>query len=730
MAVKDKVTGKGDIKRKAAPKKRTRSLKPSAKDKTLIIVESPHKSETIQKFLGSKYLVAATVGHLRDLPKSRLGVDIENDFEPEYINVRGRGDKVREIKALAKDAKAVCLATDPDREGEAISWHLCNLLEINPEEAERIEFNEITKDAVKTAVKDTRPIDMALVDAQQGRRVIDRLVGYRISPLLWQKVRRGLSAGRVQSAALKMVCDREREIQAFVPEEYWNITAELVKATYTEKKPLPFTAKLERHKGAKIKISNKEACEAVVAELKSGKYTVASIKKNKDRKKPYAPYTTSTLMQDASYRLGFSPDKTRWLAQQLYEGVNIKGYGKIGLVTYIRTDSVRISAEADAACKAYIKKVHGEKYVGNNVFSNKKKGAQDAHEAIRPTDINISPNDVNQSADADLAKLYNLIWSRFVASRMKPAVYDTVSLDIANGDYTFRANSRELLFDGYLKVYGDSSEEVGSPIPPLSEGEALIEKNLLSEQKFTEAPSRYTEASLIKEMEDKGIGRPSTYAAIVSTLVDKRYVKKEKRALIPTDLGMTVTEDVMEVYFKEIVDTGFTAKMEERLDDVAEGEAEWREVVGDYYNRYVKDQVAEAEEKLEEMKAEPVITDELCPECGKPLALKEGRFGEFLACTGFPDCRYTRSIVKKTGVKCPGCGGDIIVRRSKRGKLFYGCSNYPDCEQVYWYQPVDRECPKCGSLLNKRGKRIVCSSRECDYKEKAPADEATGGDES
>lgn len=690
------------------PVKNSRSAKKtSAAGKTLVIVESPHKAETIQKFLGSKYVVTATVGHLRDLPKSRMGVTIEDGFKPDYINVRGKADKIKELKALAKDANKIYLATDPDREGEAISWHLCSMLGIDPQEASRIEFNEITKPAVLKAVAEPRPIDMKLVDAQQGRRVIDRLVGYEISPLLWQKLGRGLSAGRVQSAALKLVCDRERQIRSFIPKEYWNITARLSKAD--SKKKADFSARLEKYNNKKISISNKQECDAIVEALKTGKYTVASIKEKAEQKKPSPPYTTSTLMQDASYRLGFGPEKTRRVAQTLYEG---------GYITYIRTDSVRISDEADAACRAFISDNYSKSYLGSNTYSNRNKGTQDAHEAIRPSDVNIRPEQLSSKLDPDQAKLYRLVWSRFVASRMKPAVYDTQSVEIDNSAYTFRANSRSLKFDGFLAVYSDSEPEE-KPLPPLTEGEELKEVRLDCEQKFTEPPSRYTEASLIKELEDKGIGRPSTYAAIVSNLEDRRYVRKEKKAVAPTALGMKVTEDVMETYFREIVDTGFTASMESDLDNVESGSAEWENVVGSYYNSYVKEQVREARDKLERVEAEVVLTDELCPQCGKRLALKQGRFGEFLACSGFPECRYSRSVVKTTGVKCPGCGGDIVVKRSRKGKVFYGCSNYPECSQVYWYMPVDKKCPKCGSLLVRRGKQLVCSNADCGYREKA-----------
>ena len=685
----------------------------AAKKKDLVIVESPSKANTIRKFLGSKYEVIASVGHLRDLPKSRLGVNIEDNYAPDYISVRGKSETIKEIKKAAKNAAKIYLATDPDREGEAISWHLCTILGIDPEKANRVTFQEITKPAVTSAIKNPRPINMELVDAQQGRRVIDRLVGFQISPLLWQKVGKGLSAGRVQSAALKIVVDREREIKAFVPKEYWNIIASLTK----EGKAKAFPAKLESFKGKKLSADNGEDSAKIISGLKSGSFKVAGVKEKKEEKKPLPPFITSTLMQDASSRLGFSPEKTRMLAQQLYEGCSVKGHGTVGLVTYIRTDSVRISDEADAACKEFVQGAYGQDYVGNNRFSNKKDAVQDAHEAIRPSYVELTPDEVADSLNNDQFRLYKLIWSRFVASRMKPAVFATTTVDVECGDYGLKANGRVMLFDGYQKVYGPASSEKDQLLPALEEGEALNCKDVTGEQKFTEPPSRYTEASLIKELEDLGIGRPSTYASIVTTLDKRRYVKKERKALVPTSLGFRITEDIMEEYFKEIVDSGFTAGMEGDLDKVEEGSVEWQSVVGRYYDNYVKDQLKNAGEQLTRTRVEPELTGEICPECGKPLAKRQSRFGNFVGCTGYPECHYIKTEIATVGVACPKCGKDIIRKRSRKGKIFFGCSGYPECDQVFWYKPISKACPKCGSLLVERGKKYVCSSENCDYKE-------------
>ena len=683
--------------------------------KYLVIVESPSKAKTIGKFLGSKYSVMASVGHVRDLPKSRMGVNIENNFEPEYINVHGKAALIKELKKAAKDADKIFLATDPDREGEAIAWHICGLLGVDPNGENRIEFHEITKDAVVKAIGNPRAIDMNLVNAQQGRRVIDRVVGYGISPVLWAKVSRGLSAGRVQSAALKLICDRETLIDEFIPKDYWSISADLTKnSSESAKKKNTFNAKLDHI------IEDEKEAKAVETALSSGKFIVGNVDKKTATTKPYAPYTTSVLQQDASIRLGFPPKKTMLLAQQLYDGsISIKGHSNIGgLITYMRTDSVRINPAADAACKDLIKESFGEDFVGNNVFTNKAANTQDAHEAIRPSHVELTPEMVQSSMNQDQFKLYKLIWSRFVASRMAAAVYDAASVEINCGEYKLRANGRKLVFDGFLKVYNIGSDEKDKALPEMKTGEELELAELKNEKKSTEPPARFTEASLIKELEEKGIGRPSTYAPIVSTLTERRYITKEKKSVKPTDLGMLVTQDIMEVYFPDVVNIDFTSNMEENLDEVAEGKAEWKRVVGDYYNGNLKKEIDTAKEQMEKIKPVVELTDELCPECGKQLALRHGRFGDFLACSGFPDCKFTKSIIKSTGVKCPKCDGEIIQKRSKKGKVFYGCSSYPNCDTVFWYKPVNKTCPKCGNLLVERGKMLYCSDPNCDHKEK------------
>lgn len=683
-----------------------------AAKKTLVIVESPSKAKTIGKYLGSSYKVVASVGHVRDLPKSKLGIDIENDFEPQYIAIRGKGDLIKELKKEAKQAGKTYLATDPDREGEAISWHLAFLLGIDPQTPCRIVFHEITKDAIKNAVKHPRPIDLKLVDAQQARRVLDRLVGYQISPLLWRKIRRGLSAGRVQSAALKIICDREKQIQDFVPKEYWNIGAVFQK----EKK---FAARLAEYKGKKLVVENGQQAENVIADLKAGEFTVESITKKERSRKPFAPFTTSSLQQDASTKLGFTTKKSMMVAQQLYEGVEVKGHGTVGLVTYIRTDSVRISDEAKAAARSYIQENFGQNYIGNNVFSNKKKDIQDAHEAIRPSNISMDPESIKDSLTKDQYNLYRLIWTRFLASQMAAAVFDSMQVGIRNGDYLLKASGSKLLFDGFQKVYNPNmDEDKDSFLPPLEEGENLKAQKITSEQKFTEPPSRFTEASLVKDLEEKNIGRPSTYAPIIATLLERKYVLRQKKTLLPTDLGFLVI-DMMEEYFKEIVDTGFTAEMEDKLDDVEVKDLDWKDIIRDFYGTLEKE-LKVADEAIEKVQIEEQITDEVCELCGKPMAIKSGRFGEFLACTGYPECKNTKAIVQTIDVKCPDCGGDIVVKRGKSGKVFYGCSNYPDCKKAFWYKPTNQKCPQCGSLLLERktkSSQLACSNDQCGYKE-------------
>ena len=684
----------------------------NTKQKTLVIVESPSKAKTIGKYLGSSYKVVASVGHVRDLPKSKLGINIENDFEPEYIAIRGKGDLIKELKKEAKAAGKIYLATDPDREGEAISWHLAFLLGIDATQPCRIVFNEITKDAIKNAVKNPRPIDLKLVDAQQARRVLDRLVGYQISPLLWRKIRRGLSAGRVQSAALKIICDRENLIRNFVPKEYWNINAVF-------KKGKSFIAKLTEQDGKKLTVENSQQASDIVKELEAGKYTVSQIVRKERARKPFAPFTTSSLQQDAANKIGFTTKRTMMVAQQLYEGVEIKGQGTVGLVTYIRTDSVRISQEAKAAAHKYIETNFGKQYAANNIYTNKKKDIQDAHEAIRPSRIELDPEAIKDSLTKEQYSLYKLIWSRFLASQMAAAVFDSMQVSIENGRYGLKASGSKLIFDGYQKVYSPNlDEDKDKLLPELSEGEELEAKEVTSEQKFTEPPSRFTEASLVKDLEDKNIGRPSTYAPIIATLLERKYINREKKTLVPTDLGFLVT-DLMEQYFKEIVDAGFTAEMEDKLDDIEAKELNWKQVVRDFYGPF-KEELEVADKAIEKVKLEDRLSGDICELCGKPMAIKTGRFGEFLACTGYPDCKNTKAIVKTINVKCPDCGGDIVAKRGRSGKVFYGCSNYPECNRAFWYKPVDRKCPQCGELLlekHTKNTKYVCSNDKCGYRE-------------
>ncbi|MDD7215689.1 MAG: type I DNA topoisomerase [Firmicutes bacterium] len=684
----------------------------NAKKKTLVIVESPSKAKTIGKYLGSSYKVIASVGHVRDLPKSKLGIDIDNDFEPEYISIRGKGDLIKELKKEAKAAGKVYLATDPDREGEAISWHLAYLLGIDADQPCRIVFNEITRDAIKNAVKNPRPIDLKLVDAQQARRVLDRLVGYQISPLLWRKIRRGLSAGRVQSAALKIICDRENLIKNFVPKEYWNINAVF-------KKGKKFTARLAEKDGKKFIAENGEQASAAVSELNAGKYIVSQIVRKERTRKPFAPFTTSSLQQDAANKIGFTTRKTMMVAQQLYEGVEIKGMGTVGLVTYIRTDSVRISQEARAAARSYIEKNFGKQYAADNIYTNKKKDIQDAHEAIRPSRIDIDPEAIKDSLTKDQYSLYKLIWSRFLSSQMAAAVFDGMQVTIENGPYNLKASGSKLIFDGYQKVYSPNfDEDKDKLLPELTEGEELKAEDITSEQKFTEPPSRFTEASLVKDLEEKNIGRPSTYAPIIATLLDRKYIKREKKTLLPTDLGFLVTE-LMEQYFTEIVDAGFTAEMEDKLDDIEAKDLNWKQVVREFYGP-LKEELEVADKAIEKVKLEDTLSGDICELCGRPMAIKTGRFGEFLACTGYPECKNTKAIVKSINVKCPDCGGDIVAKRGRSGKIFYGCSNYPDCKRAFWYKPTNRKCPQCGQLLlekHTKNTKYVCSNDKCGYRE-------------
>ena len=678
----------------------------------LVIVESPTKVKTIKKFLGSNYVVMASNGHVRDLPKSQMGVDLEHDFEPKYITIRGKGEILAGLRKEVKKADKIYLATDPDREGEAISWHLAYLLGIDANTPCRIVFNEITKDAIKNAVKNPRPIDLRLVDAQQARRVLDRLVGYQISPLLWRKIKRGLSAGRVQSAALKIICDRENQIKAFEPKEYWNINVAF-------KKGKTFTAKLAEYKGKKIAIGSREESDRILSDLAAGRYIASEIIKKQRSRKPFAPFTTSSLQQDAANKLGFTTKKTMMVSQQLYEGVEVKGQGTVGLVTYIRTDSVRISAEAKAMAKQYIEDNFGSRYAANNIYTNKKKDIQDAHEAIRPSRITLDPESIKDSLTKEQYSLYKLIWTRFLASQMAAAVFDGMQVNITNGDYCLKASGSKLVFDGYQKIYAPNLEEDKDKLlPEIEEGEELKAEKAEGEQKFTEPPARFTEASLVKELEERNIGRPSTYAPIIATILERKYIVREKKVLVPTDLGFVVT-GLMEEYFKEIVDAGFTAEMEDKLDDVEAKDLDWKKIIRDFYGPF-KEELDIADKAIECVEIPDRPSDEVCEVCGKPMVIKSGRFGDFLACSGYPECKNTKAIVKSINVKCPDCGRDIVAKRGRSGKIFYGCSGYPECTRAYWYKPTNKKCPECGELLlekHTKTTKYACSNAKCGYKE-------------
>lgn len=685
--------------------------------KYLVIVESPAKANTIRKFLGRGYKVEASMGHVRDLPKSQLGVDIENGFEPKYITIRGKGPVLSKLKKLAKESEKILLATDPDREGEAISWHLTHILNIDWQSPCRIEFNEITKDAIKKAVKNPRPINENLVNAQQARRVVDRLVGYKISPLLWKKVKKGLSAGRVQSVALRLICDREEEIVNFKPEEYWTLTAFLAR----EGKGESFEAQLHSYKDQKLSVKNKEEMDRILKEVARKPFAVSSVKRGTKSRSPYPPYITSSLQQDAYNKLGFSAKKTMLTAQQLYEGIEVKGEGSVGLITYIRTDSTRVSGVALNQARSYIENRWGKGYLPKapRVFKSKK-GAQDAHEAIRPTSVNRHPDDIKGSLTPDQYRLYSLIWKRFVASQMSNAEYNTLSVDIKCGDYTFKASGSTITFKGFLEVYGEEENKKGSDVPELREGELLDIIKLEEKQHFTQPPSRYSEASLIKTLEEEGIGRPSTYAPIISTIFQRGYVERDSRALKPTQLGKVVNE-VMREYFQDIVDVEFTAEMEKKLDEIEEKGADWRKVVEEFY-RPMEEMIRQAEAELEKITIEDKKSDVICELCGETMVIKHGRYGKFLACPKFPECKNTKPFLQKTGALCPVCGGDMVVRKTKRRRNFYGCSNYPQCNFMTWDKPVKEKCPVCGAHLGekktKEGKELVCLNRECSYTRK------------
>lgn len=681
----------------------------------LVIVESPAKAKTIEKYLGKNYVVEASMGHVRDLPKSQLGVDIENEYNPKYITIRGKGELLSKLRKLAKKSDKIYLATDPDREGEAISWHLANVLKIDENENCRIEFNEITKDAVKNSIKHPRKINCNLVDAQQARRVLDRLVGYEISPLLWRNVKWGLSAGRVQSAALKLICDREEEIKKFNPEEYWTVDVKLKKG----KKSFP--VKLTTKNKKKIEIKNKEQADQIIEELKENEYIVSKIKKGTKNKNPLAPFTTSTLQQEASKKLNFMTKKTMSVAQQLYEGVEVKKFGTVGLITYMRTDSVRISKEAQEKALNFIDETYGKEYVPEEPRVYKgKKNIQDAHEAIRPTYVEITPEIAKANLSNDQYKLYTLIWKRFIASQMATCVLNTNSLEIKNGNYTLRASGSTIKFDGFMKAYeyilGEEEESV--LLPELEENEVLKEESIEGKQHFTQPPARYSEAAFVKLLEEKGIGRPSTYVPTISTLISRKYVDREKKILIPTELGFIVN-DILSNYFKQIVDTDFTAEMEVKLDNVEAGKESWTHIVDEFFTP-LKEDIEKAEKEISKVIIEDKVSDVPCDKCGRLMVIKHGRFGDFLACPGYPECQNTKPIVEEVDANCPLCGGKILVKRSKKGNRFYGCSNYPECNFVSWYEPTNEKCPECGSYMVKRyskskGEYLQCSDKECKY---------------
>lgn len=684
--------------------------------KNLVIVESPAKVKTIKKFLGSNYEVAASMGHVRDLPKSQMGIDIENDFEPKYITIRGKGELLAKLRKSAKGASHIYLATDPDREGEAISWHLISALKLDEKKVRRITFNEITKNAVKASLKSPRDIDMNLVDAQQCRRVLDRMVGYEISPLLWAKVKRGLSAGRVQSVALRIIADREAEIGAFIPSEYWTLDAEL--AIAGEKKPLV----AHFYGGDKrINIESKEQLDGILAALEGVKYEVADIKTSERSKKPPLPFTTSTLQQEAAKTLNFSTSKTMRIAQQLYEGVDIAGEGTVGVITYLRTDSTRIADEADAAAKRYIAAEYGEDAVGHAHSENQSRNAQDAHEAIRPTDITRTPVRIKASLSRDQFRLYQLIWRRFAASRMANAVYDTVSVKIRAGEYYFNVSASKIKKAGFMDVYTTDEEEKTGSLTlarSITKDTELSLGRLVSEQHFTQPPAHYTEASLVRALEELGIGRPSTYAPTISTILARRYITKEQKNLYITELG-DVVNSIMCREFPQIVDVNFTANLEMLLDGVADGLVEWKTIVRNFYPD-LDEAVKKAEGELEKVKIEDEVSDVICENCGRNMVIKYGPHGKFLACPGFPECRNTKPFFEKVGVKCPECGGELILKRTRKGRRYFGCENSPECTFMSWSKPVEKRCPKCGSYMTERGNKLVCANEACGYREDAP----------
>ena len=681
----------------------------------LVIVESPAKVKTIKKFLGSNYQVDASNGHVRDLPKSQLGFDPEHDFEPKYITIRGKGDILAKLRKEVKKADKIYLATDPDREGEAISWHLMKALKLDEakdKQVYRISFNEITKNAVKASLKHPREIDMDLVNAQQARRMLDRMVGYKISPLLWEKVKRGLSAGRVQSVALRMICDREDEINAFIPEEYWNLEADF--NLQGAKKPL--TAKFYGTKNGKLAVSSKEQMDNILKDLKDQRYLVDEVKNGERTKKAPLPFTTSTLQQEASKVLNFSTQKTMRLAQELYEGVEVKGHGTVALITYLRTDSTRVAEEADTAARAYISSNFGPQYVGKEENGKKASGKiQDAHEAIRPTDISMTPAMVKDSLARDLFRLYQLIWKRFTASRMENTLYETTSVKIQAGEYYFTMTASKLAFDGFMSVYTqeDEKEENNRILGKLEKGMELELKELRESQHFTQPPAHYTEASLVKALEEQGIGRPSTYAPTITTILARRYVTKENKNLYVTELGEVVNR-MMKQCFPSIVDKDFTANLEFLLDKVGDGTVDWKTVVSNFYPD-LEEAVKKAKDELESVTIADEVTDEVCELCGRHMVIKYGPHGKFLACPGFPECKNTKPYLEKIGVPCPKCGGEVVIKKTKKGRKYYGCENNPECDFMSWQKPSKEKCPVCGGYMVEKGSKLVCANQQCGY---------------
>ncbi len=687
----------------------------------LVIVESPAKAKTIRKYLGGGYEVTASMGHIRDLPASQLGIDVEHGYAPQYINIKGKEKIIRELKSMAKASDGVYLATDPDREGEAISWHLANLLGLDVHEQNRVTFGEITKKGVTQGMAAPRAIDMDLFNAQQARRVLDRLVGYKLSPFLWRKVRRGLSAGRVQSVALRLIVDREKEIEAFTPEEYWNVDAVLSPPSSSKK----FTARLAgTADGKKLEVKNAGEAQKIRQALDGAVYTVANVQRGKRKKSPAPPFITSTMQQEASRRLGFTATRTMRAAQTLYEGVEIAGQGTTGLITYMRTDSLRIADEAVDAAKAFITSAWGEKYVCPAKRTYKTRSAtaaQDAHEAVRPTNPALTPDEVDKSLTGDAAKLYRLIWSRFIASQMADCQQDTVSADIDAAGYRFRASGYVVTFDGFTALYEEASDEKEkkeTALPDLAVGDVLRLRELRPEQKFTQPPARYTEATLIKALEENGIGRPSTYAPIITTITDRDYVEREQKKLVPTKLGRVINDLMME-QFPDIVNVQFSAQMEKNLDKVESGQEDWREVIDAFYKGFA-DELAKAEENMKDkkIKVPDEETDEVCELCGRKMVIKNGRYGKFLACPGFPECRNTKRLVQSMPGACPKCGGRILLRRSKKGRVYYGCEKYPACDFMTWNEPTAETCPQCGSTLFKKGGKsgsLVCEKEGCGY---------------